>query len=29
VSKQSVATRELAVKHNRKDREPFVGMRLA
>lgn len=29
VSKQSVATRELAVKHNRKGREPFVGMRLA
>jgi hypothetical protein len=29
VSKQSVATRELAVKHNRKEREPFVGMRLA
>jgi len=29
VSKQSVTTRELAVKHNRKDRAPFVGMRLA
>jgi len=29
VSKQSAATRELAVKHNRKEREPFVGVRLA
>lgn len=29
VGKQSAATRALAVEHNRKNREPFVGMRLA